>query len=84
MLWVYSWSHEHPQRAHINRPLDYGIEREFIADSIKPAIGGWHPPLTPALADRGRQISQFKASLVYRVNSRKATATQRNSVSKTK
>jgi hypothetical protein len=31
---------------------------------------------------RGRGISEFKASLVYRVSSRTAKATQRNPVSK--
>jgi hypothetical protein len=36
------------------------------------------------LGGRGRQISEFKASLVYRVNSRTARATQRNPVSKNK
>jgi hypothetical protein len=39
-------------------------------------------PLIPALGRRGRQISEFKASLVYRVSSRTARATQRNLVSK--
>jgi hypothetical protein len=34
------------------------------------------------LEGRGRQISEFEASLVYRVNSRTARATQRNPVSK--
>jgi hypothetical protein len=34
------------------------------------------------LGDRGRWISEFKASLVYRVSSRTARATQRNPVSK--
>jgi hypothetical protein len=29
-------------------------------------------------AERGRRISEFKASLVYRVSSRTARATQRN------
>jgi hypothetical protein len=33
-------------------------------------------------ADRGRRISEFEASLVYRVSSRTARATQRNPVSK--
>jgi hypothetical protein len=37
--------------------------------------------LIPAL---GRQISEFEASLVYRVSSRTARATQRNPVSKNK
>jgi hypothetical protein len=34
------------------------------------------------LGSRGRQISEFKASLVYRVSSKTAKATQRNPVSK--
>jgi hypothetical protein len=34
------------------------------------------------LGCRGRQISEFEASLVYRVSSRTARATQRNPVSK--
>jgi hypothetical protein len=34
-----------------------------------------------AFNPRGRQISEFKASLVYRVSSRTARATQRNPVS---
>jgi hypothetical protein len=36
------------------------------------------------LGGRGRRISKFKASLVYRVSSRTARATQRNPVSKKK
>jgi hypothetical protein len=36
------------------------------------------------LGGRGRWISEFKASLVYRVSSRTARTAQRNSVSKTK
>jgi hypothetical protein len=38
-------------------------------------------PLILAL-DRGRQISELEASLVYRVSSRTARTTQRNPVSK--
>jgi hypothetical protein len=34
------------------------------------------------LGGRGRWISEFEASLVYRVSSRSARATQRNPVSK--
>jgi hypothetical protein len=34
------------------------------------------------LESRGRRISEFEASLVYRVSSRTASATQRNPVSK--
>jgi hypothetical protein len=36
------------------------------------------------LGGRGRQISDFEASLVYRVSSRTARAIQRNPVSKNK
>jgi hypothetical protein len=36
------------------------------------------------LGGRGRQISEFEASLVYRVSSRSARTIQRNSVSKNK
>jgi hypothetical protein len=36
------------------------------------------------LGGRGRQISEFKACLVYRVSSRTARAIQRNPVSNTK
>jgi hypothetical protein len=36
------------------------------------------------LEARGRQISEFKASLVYKMSSRTARATQRNPVSKNK
>jgi hypothetical protein len=36
------------------------------------------------LGGKGRQISEFKASLVYKVSSRTARAIQRNLVSKNK
>jgi hypothetical protein len=36
------------------------------------------------LGGKGRQISEFEASLVYRVSSRTARATKRNPVSKNK
>jgi hypothetical protein len=36
------------------------------------------------LGGRGRQISEFETSLVYRVSSRTARAAQRNPVSKNK
>jgi hypothetical protein len=39
-------------------------------------------PLIPHLGGRGRRISELKASLVYRVSSRTARATQRNPASK--
>jgi hypothetical protein len=38
-------------------------------------------PLMSALRARDRWISEFKASLVYRVSSMTASSTQRNSVS---
>jgi hypothetical protein len=36
------------------------------------------------LGGRGRQISEFETSMVYKVSSRTARATQRNPVSKNK
>jgi hypothetical protein len=39
-------------------------------------------PLIPALGRQRRSISEFEASLVYRVSSRTARAIQRNPVSK--
>jgi hypothetical protein len=44
----------------------------------------WCTPLIQQLEGRGRWISEFEASLVYRVSSRAAKATQWNPVSKTK
>jgi hypothetical protein len=41
-------------------------------------------PLIPELGGKGRWISEFEASLVYKVSSRTARATQRNPVSKNK
>ena len=40
----------------------------------------WHTPLIPVR--QRQQISEYKASLVYRVSSRTARATQRNPVLK--
>jgi hypothetical protein len=45
-----------------------------------PAGRWWRTSLIPG--GRGRQISEFEASLVYRVSSRTARATQRKPVSK--
>jgi hypothetical protein len=49
----------------------------------KKAVQWWHTPLIPA-GGRNRQISEFEASLVYRMSSRTARATQRNPVLKNK
>jgi hypothetical protein len=52
---------------------------------LKQKIGSWawwRMPLIPALGGRGRRISEFQASLVYKVSFRTARATQRNPVSK--
>jgi hypothetical protein len=52
---------------------------KITVNKNNPAGQWWHMPLIPAL---GRQISEFEASLVYRMSSRTARATQRNPVSK--
>ena len=44
----------------------------------------FNPSTWEADAERGRWISEFKVSLVYRVSSRTARAIQRNPVSKQK
>jgi hypothetical protein len=41
-------------------------------------------PLIQHSGGRGRRISEFEASLIYKVSSRTARATQRNPVSKNK
>jgi hypothetical protein len=48
----------------------------------EPGSGGAHLKCQHS-GGRGRQISEFEVSLVYRVSSRTAKATQRNPVSKT-
>jgi hypothetical protein len=40
----------------------------------------WHKPLIPGLGRQSRKISEFEASLVYKVSSRRARAIQRNPV----
>jgi hypothetical protein len=44
----------------------------------------FNPSTWEAVGGRGRRISEFEASLVYRVSSRTARAIQRNPVSKNK
>jgi hypothetical protein len=41
----------------------------------------WHTPLIPALGRQKQAVYELEASLVYRVSSRTARATQRNPVS---
>jgi hypothetical protein len=57
--------------SHYNRPSNTSCS--LINKTILARCGG-----------RGRWISEFKASLVYKVSSRTARATQRNPVSKNK
>jgi hypothetical protein len=56
-----------------------GLRRDFKYDS-QASCG---PLQSQHSVGRGRQASEFKASLVYRVSSRTVRATQRNPVSKT-
>jgi hypothetical protein len=43
-------------------------------------VHAFNPSTQEAEAGRGRQFSEFEASLIYRVSSRTARGTQRNSV----
>jgi hypothetical protein len=52
--------------------------------SAKLWYDGTHHTHSQHSGGRGRWISEFKASLVYRVSSRTARATQRNPVSEKK
>ena len=46
--------------------------------------GSWHTPLIQHLMGRGRWVSEFKASLVYRVSSRTARAIEKPCLKKPK
>jgi hypothetical protein len=61
---------------------DITIFKKFMVSKHFGAGQWWRTPLIPALGGRGRLISEFKASLVYRVSSRTSRAIQRNPVSK--
>jgi hypothetical protein len=50
----------------------------------KTSQAWWCTPLILALGRQRRRLSEFESSLVYRVSSRTARATQRNPVSKNK
>jgi hypothetical protein len=55
---------------------------EDIIENIDTSQVRWQIPLIQHSGGRGRQISEFEASLVYKVSSRSARAIQRNPVSK--
>jgi hypothetical protein len=72
----------HPQNL---QPKICPAYKMFSDKSGTEAGRWWFMPLIPAHGSsrgRGRQISEFEASLVYRVSSRTARAIQRNLVSK--
>jgi hypothetical protein len=55
--------------------------KSTLLRSILSAGQWWHTPLTQHLEGRGKQISEFEASLVYRESSKPARATQSNPAS---
>jgi hypothetical protein len=56
--------------------------RSVILKNKHSSRAWWHTPLIPAFWRQRQAISEFEASLVYKVSSRTARATQRNPVSK--
>jgi hypothetical protein len=56
----------------------------YLAKNAHFAGQWWHTPLIPpsTTGGRGRRISEFEASLVYKVSSRTARAIKRNPVLK--
>jgi hypothetical protein len=68
----------------LQRPFHAGESRTRHTTAVKNSwIGsGVTGLLSQHLGGRGRRISEFEASLVYKVSSRTARATQRNPVSK--
>jgi hypothetical protein len=58
------------------------MARWWWCTPLIPALGGRGRQISEFEASLGRQISEFEASLVYKVSSRVARATQRNPVSK--
>lgn len=55
-----------------------------VTKYLTDAQAWWCVLLIPALGGRGRQIAELEDSLVHRVSSKTARATQENPVSKTK
>jgi hypothetical protein len=58
------------QTFHSGGPCGEKIHRTWRVTSTQWSRAWWHTPLIPALGRQNRQISEFKASLVYRVSSR--------------
>jgi hypothetical protein len=66
--------------------VPWGVGVEELEDKMAVQCGllldAGCTPLVPALQRQSRQISEFEASLIYRVSFRTAKATQRNHVLK--
>jgi hypothetical protein len=52
------------------------FQKHLFQKYIREASLGWYTPLIPTLDREGRGISDFKASLVCRMSSRMARATE--------
>jgi hypothetical protein len=67
----------------VSQKVHIGTAAEEVLNKSR-VVGGGTCPSSQCLGDRGRCISEFGDSLVYRVRSRTARVTQRNPVSQIK
>jgi hypothetical protein len=74
--------HQHPTRHLRGDQSLFGHYSVHKQSSVLLSWKWWHKPLIPEL--RKQSISEFKASLGYKVSSRTAKSTQRNLVSENK
>jgi hypothetical protein len=75
-----------PSKMGVSEDIESVLTLKQIKLGVVALLGRvwWHTPLIPALRRQRQWISEFKASLVYKVSYKTARATQRNPVSRKK